>query len=274
MSALALGVDDFKVFHGLLRADACCRGPPHWVEKYRNYKGNFLPDGTGKSMKLKSADQLSQQYVLGTSPRRIRFWFLAGWCFLLAGSVLICRLWSSSPGDALTRNTIRLALVWYGLGVSLMLCRASPLLARSAWTLAWLSYVIHVGMAFHYQHAWSHRNAVEHVRQASGVGEGLYASYLFTLLWTVDVLWWQLVPASRARRSVWIDAFLHGFMLFMIFNATIVFESGFIRWAGVALFEILGRLVLTRHSKSIPRYARSGSVFATTEKKSWGGPNS
>ena len=32
---------------------------------------------------------------------------------------------------------------------------------------------------------------------------------------------------------------LHGFMLFMVINSTIVFGAGVIRWAGVAMFSVL-----------------------------------
>ena len=51
-------------------------------------------------------------------------------------------------------------------------------------------------------------------------------------------VWW-LRPLWYARRSAWIDRALHGLMLFIVFNATIVYETGFIRWAGVALFVFL-----------------------------------
>src|SRR5205823_583419 len=112
-------------------------------------------------------------------------------------------------------------------------------LARLSWTLAWAAYVVHVVLAFHYFHGWSHAHAVEHVRSASGVGEGIYASHLFGLLWTADVAWWWLWPDSRARRPRRLDVFLHGFMLFMVFNATVVFEAGLGRWLGVALFVVL-----------------------------------
>src|SRR5262249_22213252 len=103
-------------------------------------------------------------------------------------------------------------------------------LARCCWSLAWAAFVIHVGMAFHYYHQWSHADAVRHTREVSGFGEGVYISYLFTLLWTADMASWWLRPAWYAQRSPWVDRALHGFMLFMIFNATIVYETGFIRW--------------------------------------------
>jgi len=35
---------------------------------------------------------------------------------------------------------------------------------------------------------------------------------------------------------------LHAFMVFIIFNGTVVYETGFVRWAGVALLTILGIL--------------------------------
>ena len=116
--------------------------------------------------------------------------------------------------------------------------------------VAWLIYLLHVALAFHHVHHWSHIEAMEHVRQASGFGEGLYASYLFTLLWTIDVAWWWRSPESYARRSIWLSAGLHGFMLFMIFNATVVFETGAIRWAGVALIEVLLRQWVFRSGRA------------------------
>lgn len=52
-----------------------------------------------------------------------------------------------------------------------------------------------------------------------------------------------MVLALRdAGRNRWFDRLLHGFMLFMIFNGTIVYETGFIRWAGSGLLLLLGGL--------------------------------
>jgi hypothetical protein len=164
---------------------------------------------------------------------------------------------SATTGDDLTRNTVRLALLYYGVALNLMLflrpadwwaLTGRGRLARCCWSLAWLAYVIHVGMAFHYYHDWSHAAAVEHTRQASGFGPGIYFSHLFTLLWTADVAWWRLRPVSYAARSPWIDRLLHGYMAFVTFNATVVFESGFIRWAGVFLFVELAAVLLYRQT--------------------------
>ena len=76
-------------------------------------------------------------------------------------------------------------------------------------------------------------------RERSGFGEGIYASHLFTLAWTGDVLWAWLAPARHAARPGWIDGTLQGFMAFMVFNATVVFETGAIRLAGLVGFALL-----------------------------------
>jgi hypothetical protein len=81
---------------------------------------------------------------------------------------------------------------------------------------------------------------MQHVQDVSGFGPGIFVSYLFTLVWSIDVLWWMIQPASYSRRPAWIGRVLHAFMVFVIFNATVVYESGFIRWSGIALFLVLG----------------------------------
>jgi hypothetical protein len=151
--------------------------------------------------------------------------------------------------DFQVRGSIRLSLLFYAVAV-LLLMRGANRPARLAWTFAWLIYLVHVALAFHHVHHWSHIEAMEHVRLASGVGEGLYASYLFTLLWTIDVVWWWRSPEAYSRRSLWLSAGVHGFMLFMIFNATVIFEMGAIRWAGVALIEILLRQWMFRAGRA------------------------
>jgi hypothetical protein len=153
------------------------------------------------------------------------------------------------PGDDLTRNTIRLALLYYAVATTLLLLREPeegwPLsgrgrLARLCWTLAWAAYLVHLGMAFHHYHHWSHAEAIAHTEQRSHFGWGIYFSHLFTVLWTADVTWWWLAPAGHARRSPWLGRLLHGYMAFMVFNAAVVYENGPIRWAGLGLFAELG----------------------------------
>lgn len=165
------------------------------------------------------------------------------WLAVLAG-ILAAPYVMQSPslGDDLTRNTVRLALVGYAIALNLLLVTYLSVpdefiscLTRLFWTLGWLTYLVHLAMAFHFYHGWSHQSAIEHTRAVSGVGEGIYVSHLFTLLWSADVVSWWLRPQWHKGRPAWIDGSLHGFMLFIVFNATVVYETGPIRWAGLLL---------------------------------------
>ncbi|MBX9790983.1 MAG: hypothetical protein K2Y37_18850 [Pirellulales bacterium] len=175
-------------------------------------------------------------------------WIVAGGMGLLAAVVLLSRWLAADVGDTLTRNTVRLSLAWYAVAL-LSVMRLSPAdwsattakghWARWCWTWALACFWVHLAMAFHYYHHWSHADAFERTRRVSGLGEGLYISYLFTLLWTIDVLWWWIAPQGYRARSAWIDRLLHAFMLFIVFNSMVVFETGPIRWAGLAMFVLL-----------------------------------
>jgi hypothetical protein len=147
-----------------------------------------------------------------------------------------------------TRHTIGLALLCYALAAALLL-RAEERLARWCWTLGWAAYLVHVGLAFHHYHGWSHAEAMAHVERRSGFGPGIFFSYLFTLLWTADVAWWWLWPEGHARRPGWVGGVLHGYLGFIIFNATVVYEQGLVRWAGVVMFAVLGALLALRKGR-------------------------
>jgi hypothetical protein len=167
----------------------------------------------------------------------------------LVAVILFTRVFATDVGDSLTRNTVRLSLVWYAVTLFQMMrltasdwSAATPFgqLTRWCWTWALICFLVHVLAAFHYYHHWSHAHAFEHTRQVAGIGEGLYFSYLFTGIWIADVAAWWLWPARYAARPALIDRALHGMMIFIVFNSMVVFESGFIRWAGLAMVVVLG----------------------------------
>jgi hypothetical protein len=149
--------------------------------------------------------------------------------------------WTSSPtlADDEVRFTVRLALVGYAAAAALMLLGRFDALTRWLWTLAWASYLVHLAMAFHYYHHWSHIEAVAHTEAVSGFGPGIYFSHLFTVVWTADVAYWWWRPHAAAKRAPWITRALHSYMAFIVFNATVVYESGPIRWAGALMFAVL-----------------------------------
>jgi hypothetical protein len=183
------------------------------------------------------------------SPRIASLAYLLLGALFLATVLLASNHFATNPGDSLTRNTIRLSLAWYAVALVLMIrlrgakdWRATTPLGKTArwcWTWACLTFIVHVALAFHYFHHWSHADAFEHTREVSGLGEGLYISYLFTLLWIADAIAWWLAPAWYTSRSRWIDRLLHGFMLFIVFNGTVIYEQGPIRWVAAAGFLIL-----------------------------------
>ena len=180
----------------------------------------------------------------------LRMLLIGVWLVLLDG-IFLMPWWTHNPeaGDWLIRNTVRLSLLFYAVAALLMLWLrpaewdASSTRggwARWAWSLALVAYLVHVLLAIKYAHHWSHADAIRHTRERSGFGEGIYVSHFFTLVWSLDVGWWWLWPADYARRSPWVDRLLHVFMAFIIFCGTVVYETGFIRWAGVMMFVLLG----------------------------------
>jgi small-conductance mechanosensitive channel len=167
---------------------------------------------------------------------------------LLAAIVFVSLSLGGKVGDRLTRNLIRLSFAWYVVAVCGMTrLRPSDWPARSAlgrwvrwcWTWAAICYLAHVAAAFHFFYHWSDHAAYEQTRQTSGIGEGLYVSYLFTAIWAADVLWWWLTPAAYAARSKWITRGVHAFMAFIIFNGIVVYVTGVIRIGGITGFALI-----------------------------------
>src|SRR5262245_23715451 len=149
------------------------------------------------------------------------------------------------PRDVVTRQTARVAVLFWWLAAALLLLE-QRLLARWTWTLACAAYLGHVATAFDKVHGWSHAAAVRHVEAMSGFGSGLFVSYAFSVLWVADVAWWWVDRPGYDRRLVWLDWLVHLFMAVVVFNGTVVYESGFIRWAGAVLFVALGALTVRR----------------------------
>lgn len=151
-----------------------------------------------------------------------------------------------SGGEILTRVTIWVAVAGYAAGVAAFgLSRgrcAWESSARLVWTVACVALLAHVTCAFHFYHGWSHRAAyLDTARQTSGVfgldwGGGLYVNYALITGWVLDVSWWWARGLDSYRRRPWpLSAAWHGFLLFIIFNATVVFKQGAARWAGLCL---------------------------------------
>lgn len=158
----------------------------------------------------------------------------------------------ADPGDLVTRQTARVAVLLWGVAAAAVVLR-SPAFGRAAWTVGCTTFLVHVATAFDRVHGWSHSAAVQHVESVSGFGPGLFVSYAFTILWVTDAAWWWADRAGYESRPAWLDRSIHGFMAFVVFNATVVFETGFIRWAGIGLFGLLGLLMFARRRTVVAR---------------------
>jgi hypothetical protein len=156
-------------------------------------------------------------------------------------------------GELLTRWTVRLALALYVLALVLRLRAAGrrPRLnmARVLWTAGCLAFLLHTACAFQFYHHWSHAAAYEATaRQTAQVvgldwGGGLYANYAFAALWIIDACCWWLRPQHYIQRPRALEWAVQGFMAFIAFNATVVFGTGAIRWAGLAASLSLAAVV-------------------------------
>lgn len=149
-------------------------------------------------------------------------------------------------GELLTRITIWAAISAYAVGAAAFALsrnrRGWERAARLAWTGACACLLAHVACAFHFYHGWSHAAAyLDTARQTGGVfglywGGGLYINYALLAGWALDVgCWWARGLDSYRRRPWPLLAAWHGFLIFIIFNATVVFKTGAARWAGVCL---------------------------------------
>jgi hypothetical protein len=129
-----------------------------------------------------------------------------------------------------------------------------------AWTAGCAVLLVHLGLAFHFEHHWSHAAALAHTArrtfEVTGVdwGGGIYFNYAFALLWVADVLLWR----RRARRGqptprpvFW---GIQAVFAFMMFNATVVFGPAFWRAVvpGSVLALLMARLLLRRAPRLRP----------------------
>ncbi|MFT7643448.1 MAG: hypothetical protein ACI9G1_005213 [Pirellulaceae bacterium] len=159
-------------------------------------------------------------------------------------------------GDLLIRWTIRIAMLLYALTICGQLATVrlpatsnSWRTSRWLWTLGSLVFLSHVIAAFHFHHHWNHAHAIaetaEETRATIGwaFGEGIYFSYLFTLLWLADVAWWWLSAISYRSRPLWISLTIHIYLFFIAINGTVVFESGVVRTGGIVVSVVFALLV-------------------------------
>jgi hypothetical protein len=104
-----------------------------------------------------------------------------------------------------------------------------------------VSLLAHVACAYHFYHNWSqaaaYRETARQTAEVTGLdwGGGLFINYALVIGWVVDVAWWWRGLDAYRNRPRWLVAAWQGFLIFMIFNATVVFKTGPLRWIGLGL---------------------------------------
>ena len=179
-------------------------------------------------------------------------------------------------GELLTKITIWLAVAGYAAGsVGFAISRgrvAWDAAARLAWTVACAALLAHVACAFQVFHGWSHGAAYfDTARQTNEVfgldwGGGLYINYALMTGWVFDVAYWWLrgLDAYRRRRRA-LTAVWHGFLLFIFFNATVVFKSGPARWVGLGVCLCICVAWWQAARERLTRRAGAGSLVAAED---------
>jgi hypothetical protein len=148
-------------------------------------------------------------------------------------------------GTLAIHTTAGVSFVLYALALAWRLRRITPA-GNVIWTAAFALMLLHVLLAFHFAHHWSHRAAYDDTaRQTAELfgirwGGGVFANYALLLVWAVEVVRWWSGGFSRAAQ--W-------FMAFMWFNGTVVFGHGLIRWLGVAGFLMLAVMLWVARRK-------------------------
>ena len=161
-------------------------------------------------------------------------------------------------GELLTRLTIWIAFGGYAASAVISLLRrestAWQTRARWASTVGCAALALHTACALHFYHGWSQASAYREVeRQTAEVtgaawGGGLFINYAFLALWIADVAWWWRGLEVYRRRHWLITGAWHSLFVFMLFNATVVFKTGWVRWLGAAICAAL-LLVSTLRSR-------------------------
>jgi hypothetical protein len=97
-----------------------------------------------------------------------------------------------------------------------------------------------LGVSFGWNQSLARRRIAEQTLAVTGVdfGGGLAVNYIAAIVWTADVAWWWLAPASYLRRPRWIGVGLWTFLAGMFFFGAVVFAAGWTRTVAAAMFAV------------------------------------
>ena len=155
-------------------------------------------------------------------------------------------------GHFLTATTIHISLIGYLLAVVCWITGRRNTPYRILWTMGCLFLFVHAMCAFHFYLNWSNAEAIaltaQQTEEIVGVrfGNGIYFSYLLIAIWAADVaLVWRdhISKGYEFHRSTWFSYVVHAYAFFILFNGTVVFESGAVQLGGLIGTIWLARLL-------------------------------
>lgn len=182
-------------------------------------------------------------------PNRIRWLALAA-LFVLGGPSVVV-LATEPPGHDVDHPAIRVSariVVWLWPWAAALPFVGRSIALRWVHTLGAALCVLHVAVAFHLGHGWSHAAAFEHTERVAGFGPGVFVNDFFVALWIAESLAAWLDFDRYLKRPRWLRVAIVSFMGFIVLNAGVVFASGPWRWVALAAF-VLPWFVLRRRAR-------------------------
>jgi hypothetical protein len=150
-------------------------------------------------------------------------WLAVGCWFVGAMSRILADRWSFRRGDVGGRH-------W-----------ALERAYRSCWLLGGILTLVHIAASYGWVHRWSHAAALQATAEESyrvtGIRAswGVYVNFVFAFVW----LSYAITMWVRAGRFNVLDALIFWFSALIVFAATVLFESGVLRWLSLAGFVAL-----------------------------------
>lgn len=181
-------------------------------------------------------------------PARLQLLFAILGTVSLAPVVVVAMLPAASgPHHWLVYLTAWLSCLWWFVSAGCWLSRGPTAIGVAWFVLSAWQYLVHVVVAFHLTHGWSHNAAFAHVESASGFGPGIWVSYFVTVCWTLEASCMLL----KIRRPIWARVAFHTMLGCMVFSGTVVYGLSWFRVAGVFGFLIL-LLIWWNPPRSLP----------------------
>jgi hypothetical protein len=154
--------------------------------------------------------------------------------FVLPVRALLEPVGTDISNTAIKDSALLPVFLWcFGWPIALVQ-RSGQLRLRLSWALGSLLLLLHVAVAFHLGHGWSHEAAWEHTRAVGGYGDGVFVNYAFAVVWLIDAVWALVAFDSYRTRPGRLHWSIHSFLAFVVFNAAVVFGS----WQMRALFAV------------------------------------